>query len=260
MTGTEPARPVLTSGRGGYRSTWLVLPGWGQSGAHWVPVARWLAHGGVRLLWLDMKALAESCEGERGSVRRLQAVAARVHATCRDSGTSMLVAHSAAAPVATLVAAGATGPDVALVEPVPAQFGVPVEPPPTAPADAPVGPRPLPALYPFAGAEALRQISAVTGSTDGESLAPAALLDAGPTGERVALVAHALRTVPAPIQVICGAASAVCPPPLAQRLCADAPSGSRLHVVDRAGHSPHIDRPQIVAEILTTCTTGGQPS
>lgn len=247
------AHPVVPRLRGNHRQTWLILPGWGQSAAHWVPVARWLNRVGVAALWIDMAALAASAPGEKGSQERLVAVAELVAAISREHGVSRLIAHSAAAPAAVVVGAGAQpAPSITLVEPVPAHFGV--SPPALSRSGsarhiAPIQ-RSLDELYPFASPEALRQIAVMTGRAHGEALSPASLGDASPTAERASWVGGALERQRLPLRFFRGAASTVCPLDLAEQLCARAPAGSLVQTVERSGHSPHVDRPHEVAELL----------
>jgi pimeloyl-ACP methyl ester carboxylesterase len=251
--------PVLPSARGAVRTTWLVLPGWGQSGAHWVPLARWLSSAGIRLWWADVRVIADHAQGRRGGVERLVDVAAGVDAERAGLPISAVVAHSASAPVATLLSEADRTLRLALLDPVPAQFGLSRgEPAPDGVRRPGPARRPLGELYPFAAAEVLRQISTAGGSDEGDALTAGAFPAGSHHPGRVSRVADALRRLATPLVLVRGAASTVCSDDLARRFCAQAPAGGRVHTVDRAGHSPHIDRPQSVAEILTSVLNGSR--
>ncbi|MFI1931382.1 alpha/beta fold hydrolase [Streptomyces sp. NPDC020330] len=269
-----PVHPVLPGATGAGKRL-LLVPGLGQSAAHWGPFARWLASRDRALLAVDPGALAAQSAAPRGSYDRLREMAEALAAACDEHGISGVLGHSAGAPAALLTASLADFDTVTLIEPVPSHFAVHPAPrgpgtsgpdgPSTSGPDVPgtsSGPdvpgnpglvaRPgddpgesLRRLHPLAAETTLRAVTAALAAV-GPSPPPAPPLPesarpllrdrADRTG--AALAAHRGRVV-----VLRGAHSALLRRTDAETLAARAADGE-LRVVERAGHSPHIDAPR----------------
>ncbi|MFH9264903.1 alpha/beta fold hydrolase [Streptomyces sp. NPDC017546] len=260
-----PVHPVLPGATGAGKRL-LLVPGLGQSAAHWGPFARWLASRDRALLAVDPGALAAQSAAPRGSYDRLREMAEALAAACDEHGISGVLGHSAGAPAALLTASLADFGTVTLIEPVPSHFAVhpaprgPGTPGPDVPGtsgpDVPGTPglvaRPgddpgesLRRLHPLAAETTLRAVTAALAAV-GPSPPPAPPLPesarpllrdrADRTG--AALAAHLGRVV-----VLRGAHSALLRRTDAETLAARAAHGE-LRVVERAGHSPHIDAPR----------------
>jgi pimeloyl-ACP methyl ester carboxylesterase len=68
-----------------------------------------------------------------------------------------------------------------------------------------------------------------------------------------------LAEIAVPALVACGAEDCVCPPEFSQEIAAGIP-GSRLAVVERAGHYLSLDQPQFVAELLAEWLAAPAPT
>ncbi|WP_158767787.1 alpha/beta fold hydrolase [Streptomyces sp. NRRL F-5702] len=252
-----PVHPVLP-GATGAGERLLLVPGLGQSAAHWGPFARWLASRERTLLAVAPGALAAQSSAPRGSYDRLREMAQALAAACDEQGVSGVLGHSAGAPAALLTASLAAFDTVTLIEPVPSHFAVHPAPrgPRTPGSDNPGTPglvaRPgedpgesLRRLHPLAAETTLRAVTAALAAGEPlppppaplpESARPLLLDRADRTG--AALAAHRGRVV-----VLRGAHSALLRQTDAETLAARAADGE-LRVIERAGHSPHIDAPR----------------
>ncbi|MFK8850086.1 alpha/beta fold hydrolase [Streptomyces sp. Ac-502] len=120
-------RPVLPQRSFPARRRWLLLPGLGQTGAYWTPVARWLAADGTALLAADMPLLSAACTAPRGSYDRLVELAGLLADAAARHGARAVVGHSAGAPAALLSAGATPGSGLRaamLVDPVPEHLGM----------------------------------------------------------------------------------------------------------------------------------------
>ncbi|MFF2861161.1 alpha/beta fold hydrolase [Streptomyces rubiginosohelvolus] len=257
---TGPAAPVhpVLPGATCAGERLLLVPGLGQSAAHWGPFARWLASRERTLLAVDPGVLAAESSAPRGSYDRLREMAEALAAACDEHGVSGVLGHSAGAPAALLTASLAAFDTVTLIEPVPSHFAVHPAPrgPRTPGSNGPGTPglvaRPgddpgesLRRLHPLAAESTLRAVTAALAAGGPlpppppplpESARPLLRDRADRTG--VALAAHRGRVV-----VLRGAHSALLRQADAETLAARASDGE-LRVIERAGHSPHIDAPR----------------
>lgn len=247
-------------GRSGGGSKWLVIPGWQQSAAHWTPLARWTSRAGTTLLVFDVAAAAATATAARGTFERLEQMTDLMSGESGSATATILVGHSAGAPLAVLAAAKMPGVTaVVLVDPVASQLGV-VPPQPRNGADAgEAGPVSLQQLYPMAGTVTIRMIEAAMGRPTEAMRWP------GPPpraeGERrAALMRVVLEKVEVPVLVVRGRASALLSEADARILSGAARRGRALTIPD-AGHSPHIDRPRETAAALLdfAAALGGLP-
>lgn len=246
---TAPAQPVLASAARGGRTRWLVLPGWGQQGAHWAACARWLARDGVELWWTDLAQVAARTGGPRGGLARLRGTAEHVTRAVAALDAGVVVAHSAAAVVAVAAHAAGAAVRVSLVEPVPAHLGVAGAAPVGAPQHGDVAE--LAALYPFAADGTLRRLGAATGRTHERALPARDLAPAGGTDpERLQWLRSVLPDLAGHVHAVRGEASASCTADAWEALRRVLPPGTPLETVARAGHSPHLDQPQGLARLL----------
>ncbi|WP_028676448.1 alpha/beta fold hydrolase [Salinispora arenicola] len=258
--GTE-LRPVLPGASLPVLRRWLLLPGLGQTGAYWAPVARWLAADGIALLAADVPTLSTSCTAPRGSYDRLIELAARLADAAAGHGACAVVGHSAGAPVALLTAAATHSfgcRTAMLVDPVPehlglarttARAGSPALVPGEAGLADPVSE--LRRLYPLAAQPTLRGIAAASGSWGGPRCLPARPLGSPHLAtERARAVGEFLAATTVPVLVLGGALSAMLPGNLARSLADRAVHGTYRSVAG-AGHSPHVDNPRETAAEVT---------
>ncbi|MBD3003822.1 alpha/beta hydrolase [Streptomyces sp. 5-10] len=238
---------------------WLLLPGLGQTGAYWAPVARWLAADGIALLAADMPALAAACTAPRGSYDRLTEMAHRLADAAAERGISAVVGHSAGAPAALLTTGRRGIRATMLVEPVPEHFGMSLSVPRAGVPDLMRGDsepaesvQALRRLHPLAAETTLRAIAAATTAGWGRPRSvPASSAGAGRLpAARARAVGDRLGATATPVLVLSGALSAMLPGDLARVLAGQATAGTH-RTVARAGHSPHVDRPRETAAALT---------
>ncbi|HEX5569115.1 MAG TPA: alpha/beta hydrolase [Streptomyces sp.] len=248
---------------------WLVLPGWGQSAAHWVPTARWAAGSGVCLWAADLAGAAAAAAAPRGTVERTTEIVRRLVEEGDVSRARLIVGHSAGAPLAVLAAALMTGVRaVVLIEPVASHFGLaprrvkdPSDAVPTAGAasDATADPEyeRLRRRHPMASQSTLRAIAAAlthlpasAGPQDGSGRPSTLRIPA--TAEAAGRALAALRV---PVLVVRGQASALLTPAEAGVLAGAARAGA-CATVPGAGHSPHIDQPRETARTLLDFAAG----
>ncbi|MGW0845351.1 alpha/beta fold hydrolase [Streptomyces sp. NPDC002787] len=237
-------------------TTWLLLPGWQQSAAHWTPVARWLTGSRITLLAADLAGAAAGCAAPRGTAARTEELVDRLLGEPVTAEVAIVVGHSAGAPLAALVAAALPGTrGVIMVEPVASHFGA-TEPRPAVrgPAGALGGPRGLREQYPMASEATLRSIDAAARRLPHGGPEPPGRTPSDADAERAVLAGRALAATRAPVLVLRGQASALLTAEDARTLAAMAPSGRCVTLPD-TGHSPHIDRPRATAAHLTAFAT-----
>nr|WP_240943002.1 alpha/beta hydrolase [Planosporangium thailandense] len=243
------------------------MPGWGQTGAFWVPVARWLGAAGVGLDCADLAALAEACAAPPGTLARTRELLDRLAEQARRRMPLVLLGHSAGAALAVLLAGHLPGVRaLALVEPVPAHFGCVAETRPARPpvpsaqrhsraAAPPGGPdrieQALREIYPAAAATTLRTVASGLWAEAVPVRAAAVRAPGAGDPARVAAVRAALAAAAVPILIVRGTASTFLSGPDAQRLAAAVVGRCHLAVIPRAGHSPHVDRPRDTAAVLS---------
>lgn len=227
--------PVVLPSYTGSSARWLVLHGWAQSSAFWVPLARRLP--GVSLVCPDLRALAESCAAPAGSRERT----AELVSLLAGADVSVIIAHSAGATVGVPLAHELPVSTLVLVDPLAHQLGLAAAP--QLRGGAPEE-RSLRSLYPFASDDVLRVIEASGGAPSRRLGA----LTADPA--RADAVRSALATLPVELLLVRGERSALLSPDQASKIVATAPRGS-AHTVERAGHSVHVDQPRALAALLT---------
>ncbi|WAX76554.1 alpha/beta fold hydrolase [Streptomyces sp. KMM 9044] len=244
----------------------LLLPGLGQTPAHWGPFARWLTGRGLTLLAAEPAALAAGSTAPRGSYARVREMAGALAAACREHGVAGVLGHSAGAPAALLTASLAGFATVTLIEPVPAHFGLrAATPDPVLRRHGPGGPETshlvalpdeepgdsLRRLHPLAAETTLRAITAAL-RAQRPAPAPPPPLPATKHSrltDRAEQTAAALASHHGQVLVLRGAHSALLTRADAETLTARAANGT-LRVVERAGHSPHIDAPRATVAAL----------
>ncbi|WP_433496755.1 alpha/beta fold hydrolase [Sphaerimonospora sp. CA-214678] len=233
-------------------ASWLLLPGWQQSAAHWTPVARWLAGSGITLRAADLATAADGCVAPRGTLARTEELVDRLLAETVTAEAVIVAGHSAGAPLAVLLAVALPGVQaVVMVEPVASHFGTapPCAAVPGMPG-VPGGLRRLRDQYPMAAEATLRSIDAAARRLPGSEPAGPARGPAPADDRRAARAGQALAATRVPVLVVRGQASALLSEQDARTLAAMAPFGRCVTVPD-AGHSPHIDRPRATAAYLT---------
>lgn len=246
---------VLPSGIAGSRRC-LLFHGWGQTGAYWIPVARWLPRE-VELAWVRLGGVVRQVSGLPGSMERTEQIVARVGS--EGPTPEMVVGHSAGA--VTALCAAATWPTVralCLVEPLlshlnPAAAGGKSRGAPSAMAVADgATEEALTSAYPLAEARTIATIAAAL-AADAHAPDPMTSLrpPRGDTSDRAARIRELIGDMTVPVTLIRGAASSYC---RAGDLDTIAAAFHRAPVtittIDAAGHSPHVDQPCAVASAM----------
>ncbi|KDM90809.1 hypothetical protein EA58_15600 [Photobacterium galatheae] len=227
-----------------------MLPGWRQSAAHWQPAARWLSRDRISLVSENLGAMAETCMSERGSVDRLAEMSQKLSERAIEEGASVIVGHSAGAPLAVLTAAQV--PEircVVLVEPVGAHFLPNLNHVQRKSYDrlAEVTATTKGSEYPLAKGDTLRSIelrSLIDANHSAETVGLPSV-----NAERATVIANGLTALTTPTLMIRGQVSGIVSIEDIETLAAFNGNVKTIEI-PLAGHSPHIDRPRQTTDAM----------
>jgi pimeloyl-ACP methyl ester carboxylesterase len=235
-----------------------------QSPAYWVPTARWLAQRKVELVVPHLATLTPA-RAPHGTFERLVEMVASVAVKDEVLGRSFnaVLGHSAGAMLAIVWAGEGRGKaGTVLIDPLASQLGVGVDSAFRAGVESGLASgRPrfstvdLDRLYPLASQSTLESIAAVL---LGEAHAPkrrsSQVRETDGHRHRAHCLSETLRRLQNRVSIVRGARSSLCGAEQARELAVAAGGHARVAVIERAGHSPHVDDPHATSETLLRLT------